>query len=246
MSLKILKCVRCGSIKDLEAYPFSGSDLVGSKKVARGSYSHKYRISFKELPVCSSCLEKFNRWNKKYSYGLGLIFLSLIIMSIGTVGGVFLRSLLWAIVLVIIGFIVMILAGWLINKNSEDKSKKYVNISWGEVKVKPENEKNWIPLQLWTEKALKERILLGTVKPTGDPKNPFEIEMEEKIGKDIRLSEENDRKTPQSPKRNTNLAVDDIETTTERQKIIMKCPVCGNLILDQKKCVICGHKVMFF
>lgn len=164
MSLKMLKCVRCGSIEDLKPYAFSGSNLAGSKKIARGFYTQTYKIFVKELPVCGVCLEKFKRWDKKYGYGLCLVFLSLIIMSIGTVGAVFLRSLLWAIVLVIIGFIVMILAGWVINKDSEDKSRRYVSISWGEVKVRPENVNEWIPLQLWAEMVLKERRLLEEKK----------------------------------------------------------------------------------
>ena len=60
------------------------------------------------------------------------------------------------------------------------------------------------------------------------------------------FAKKNDIKKPPIPKRRTESAVDDIEALVETQSKIMKCPVCGNLILDQKKCKMCGHTVLFF
>lgn len=79
---------------------------------------------------------------------------------------------------------------------------------------------------------------------------PTEIKDDSQALKNKELIEsfvkKNDIKKPPIPKRRTESAVDDIEALVETQSKIMKCPVCGNLILDQKKCKMCGHTVLFF
>ena len=79
---------------------------------------------------------------------------------------------------------------------------------------------------------------------------PTEIKDDSQVLKNKKLiasfTKKNDIKKPPIHRRRTESAVDDIDALVDTQSKIMKCPVCGNLILDQKKCKMCGHTVLFF
>lgn len=216
-ALKMLKCVRCGSIRDLKPYTHSTSVQTGHKRIGRTSTT-EYISWTQEFPICTFCIGHFKKRGRFLSITIIIWLISLFFICWGAVATFFDPSSGY---LVIIGVIMVVISILTITPCiALPNPKKYMNVSHGKPMVKPENFADWVSFSSWAEMVLKERILQGTVDPTQLIKN--------------RIVE-----TPKFREEQQNRELD-----KKIEKKMKFCPKCGNLVNLSKKqiCDVCGNE----
>ncbi len=217
---KMLKCVRCGSVKNLNPYAHTTSLQSGYKRTGRVSTT-EYISWTQKFPVCGLCLGEFKK-RKNLTIISGVIFF--IAMCFFIYGGLMTFFTPSYVYLPVIGGILTAIGIYVVIISSKiPKPKKYMNVTSGQPKVKPENSADWILFSSWAEMVLKERILQGTIDPTQFLKKGVETTptYEEYV-------EEKQKKL-----------IDEL-----KEKNINYCPTCGNLLNLSKKqvCEVCGYE----
>jgi len=216
--VKMLKCVMCGSIEDLKPFTHSSKMSVGHKRTSSGSTTQYVSWGY-EFPVCNLCLRK-----DKIKNGILIIsgitfFIALCFLIYGGLMTFFTPSQAYLLIIGITLAVISILG--VIVGFTFPNPKKYMDVFFGEPKVKPKKLGDWVPFSIWAEKVLKERIIQGTVDPT-----PLIKKAEEAL---------NSKKEQQIRKR---------DETIEMKKKITSCPKCGNLVNRSEKqiCEVCGNE----
>jgi uncharacterized membrane protein len=217
-ALKMLKCVRCGSIKDLKAYAHTTSAQTGYKRTGGGSTTE--HISWtNDFPICTFCIGLFKKRGRFLWISVIIWFISASFLIYGGLMTYFTPSYFY---LPIIGVIIGIISILTITPYiSLPTPNKYMNVSYGQPRVKPENFTDWVLFSSWAEMVLKERILAGTIDPTQLVKNG--IVETPKIRKEQQYR----------------------ELDKKIEKNMKSCPKCGNLVNISKNqiCDICGNEV---
>lgn len=216
-AIKMLKCVRCGSIKDLKPYAHSTSMVTGHKKVMK-THTTEYISWAQEFPICAFCFGYFKKRGRFLSITIILWFISLCFFIYGGLMTYFTPSYMY---LPIIGGIICIISIFTLTPYiALPNPKKYMNVFLGEPKVKPESFTDWVSFSSWAEMVLKERILEGTIDPSQLIKDRV---VEIPKFREEQQNREMDKKIVQNMK---------------------TCPKCGNLVNLSKKqiCDVCGYE----
>ncbi|MFX1427280.1 MAG: hypothetical protein ACFFBE_12570 [Promethearchaeota archaeon] len=218
--INMLKCVRCGSIKDLKPYAHSTSMVTGHKRIGK-THTTEYISWAQEFPICAFCFGYFKKRGRFLTITLILWFISLCFFIYGGLMTFFTPSYMY---LPIIGGIICTISIFtLMPYIALPNPKKYMNVLLGIPKVKPESFTDWVSFSSWAEMVLKERILEGTIDPSHLIKNVV-VEIP-------KLREEQQNR----------------ELVKKIEKNLKFCSKCGNMVdLSRKQtCDVCGTTFSF-
>lgn len=216
--LNMLQCVRCGSIENLKPYKLSSYQRTSYKSTRR--YTRETGITYtNEFPVCEICVNRFKRYKRISNISSAILTVGILTAFFGIIAMIITIHTIYRIpsfVSIIIGIIITVIGGIMLGKNrtSTDKAKKYMDISFGMPRIKPENSEKWFPFQAWAEYVSKDRILKGNLDPS----------LQIKVAKIVETNIQKDIKEQ------------------ERVSSIVPCPECGNLndLSVRNTCEICG------
>ena len=162
-SFQFLKCLKCGSYKDIE--PISVSIFYNKIKAKRIKRKSKYSVNSLAIPTCPRCNYEFKRWkrfqhNLKRQFFINLVYFFISSLFVWSIWRNFVIQISFSIIFIITIIIISVNSSLKLKHMEYNPLKFFHFTKDGYFRVKNEY-RDWIAYLDWIKETIYERVYLN-------------------------------------------------------------------------------------